>query len=120
MGVVKSNIDVLVKEGLGERAENDFILARDTCLALLKLGPPKKVQGQLQAEPFRFPQNHQMFDRLQTLLINGRQWWWKLFLLKINVYCINIVLWMQIFRFCIQKGHMYSICFAISFLHILN
>lgn len=73
MGVVKSNIDVLVKEGLGERAENDFILARDTCLALLKLGPPKKVQGQLQAEPFRFPQNHQMFDRLQTLLINGRQ-----------------------------------------------
>lgn len=45
MGVVKSNIDVLVKEGLGERAENDFILARDTCLALLKLGPPQKGSG---------------------------------------------------------------------------
>ncbi|XP_061198116.1 condensin complex subunit 1-like [Saccostrea echinata] len=73
MGVVNSNIDVLVKEGLGERADSDFILARDTCLALLKLGPPKKVQGQLQAEPFRFPQNHDMFDRIQTLLINGVQ-----------------------------------------------
>ncbi|XP_022328669.2 condensin complex subunit 1-like isoform X1 [Crassostrea virginica] len=73
MGVVKSNIDVLVKEGLGERAESDFILARDTCLALLKLGPPKRVQGQLQAEPLRFPQNYQMFERLQTLLIDGVQ-----------------------------------------------
>ena len=73
MGVVKSNIDVLVKEGLGERAESDFILARDTCLALLKLGPPKRVQGQLQAEPLRFPQNYQMFERLQTLLIDGKK-----------------------------------------------
>lgn len=43
MGVVKSNIDVLVKEGLGERAENDFILVRDICLVLLKLGFLKKV-----------------------------------------------------------------------------
>ncbi|XP_048728818.2 condensin complex subunit 1-like isoform X3 [Ostrea edulis] len=73
MGVVKSNIDVLVKEGLGERADSDLVLARDTCLALLKIGPPKKVQGQLQAEPLRFCQNHQMFNRLQTLLINGVQ-----------------------------------------------
>lgn len=72
MGVVKSNIDVLVKEGLGERADSDLVLARDTCLALLKIGPPKKVQGQLQAEPLRFCQNHQMFNRLQTLLINGK------------------------------------------------
>ena len=43
MGVVKSNIDVLVKEGLGPRADTDFLLARDTCLALLKLGVPKTV-----------------------------------------------------------------------------
>lgn len=43
MNIVKINIDVLVKEGLGERAESDFLLARDTCLALMKLGTGKKV-----------------------------------------------------------------------------
>lgn len=43
MGVVKSNIDVLVMEGLGPRADTDLLLARDTCLALLKLGTPKAV-----------------------------------------------------------------------------
>ena len=43
MSVVKANIDVLVMEGLGPRADTDFLLARDTCLALLKLGVPKTV-----------------------------------------------------------------------------
>ena len=43
MNVVKANIDVLVKEGLGPRADTDFLLARDTCLALLKLGVAKTV-----------------------------------------------------------------------------
>jgi hypothetical protein len=38
---VKSNIDVLVKEGLGPRGEQDFLITRDTCLALLKLGAKK-------------------------------------------------------------------------------
>ena len=47
MGVVKSNVDVLVKEGLGERAETDFILARDTCVALLKLGVKRKVMNSI-------------------------------------------------------------------------
>jgi len=43
MAVVKTNIDVLVMEGLGPRADTDLLLARDTCLALLKLGTPKAV-----------------------------------------------------------------------------
>ena len=34
---VRSNLNTLIKEGLGPRAEKDFLLARDTCLALLKL-----------------------------------------------------------------------------------
>ncbi|KAK3104798.1 hypothetical protein FSP39_010318 [Pinctada imbricata] len=71
MGVVKSNIDVLVKEGLGDRAVNDFILARDTCLALLKLGTKKKAQGALPPEPYRLPQGHEMFTRLHDILVNG-------------------------------------------------
>lgn len=44
MDIVRSNIDVLVSYGLGPRAEEDFLLARDTCVALLKLGKIHKVQ----------------------------------------------------------------------------
>ncbi len=46
-GIVRSNISVLVKEGLGERAETDFLLVRDTCSALLKTTGTKKVQRKL-------------------------------------------------------------------------
>ena len=37
LGTVQSNIGTLVKEGLGPRADADYLLARDTCLALAKL-----------------------------------------------------------------------------------
>ena len=37
LGTVQSNIGTLVKEGLGPRADVDYLLARDTCLALAKL-----------------------------------------------------------------------------------
>lgn len=43
MDIVRTNIDVLVSTGLGPRAEEDFLLARDTCVALLKLGQTHKV-----------------------------------------------------------------------------
>ena len=46
MDIVRSNIDVLVSAGLGPRAEEDFLLARDTCVALLKLGKTHKVKQQ--------------------------------------------------------------------------
>jgi hypothetical protein len=39
--IIRSNVDVLVKTGLGSRAEEDFLLARDTCVALLKLNKSK-------------------------------------------------------------------------------
>lgn len=35
--IVKSNIEVLVNIGLGERAKDDALLVRDTCTILLKL-----------------------------------------------------------------------------------
>lgn len=41
--VVRSNITVLVSTGLGPRAEDDFLLARVTCMALLKLAKTHKV-----------------------------------------------------------------------------
>ncbi|KAL4230254.1 meiotic chromosome condensation [Mactra antiquata] len=47
MGIVKSNVDVLVMEGLGPRADTDLLLARDTCLALLKLSTTKTIMALL-------------------------------------------------------------------------
>ena len=41
--IVRSNIDVLVKEGLGPRAEDDYALAAYTCTVLLKLAGKNKV-----------------------------------------------------------------------------
>lgn len=49
MEMVKSNIEVLIKEGLGPRAEEDFLLAQNACLALVKLGSAKKVGAELQS-----------------------------------------------------------------------
>ncbi|XP_067659519.1 condensin complex subunit 1-like [Haliotis asinina] len=71
MEMVKSNIEVLIKEGLGPRAEDDFLLAQNACLALVKLGSVKKNRGETAAEPFRLPQSHDLFSRLSHLLVSG-------------------------------------------------
>ena len=80
--IVRSNIDVLVKEGLGARAEKDLILAKDTCAVLLKLaGTEKKKVGEKATEPFRLPQDHDIFQRLETLLVWGK--------CESGYYCLN-------------------------------
>ncbi|XP_006814852.2 condensin complex subunit 1-like [Saccoglossus kowalevskii] len=71
VNVVRSNIDVLVSTGLSERAHDDFMLARDSCIALLKLIQKKKVKGGEAEEPFRFPKDHEMFDKLTELIVKG-------------------------------------------------
>lgn len=35
--IITENLEVLIKVGLGLRAETDLLLARDTCRALLKI-----------------------------------------------------------------------------------
>lgn len=35
----EGNLDVVIKVGLGPRAKEDLLLARDTCRALLKIRP---------------------------------------------------------------------------------
>ncbi|RMX45777.1 hypothetical protein pdam_00004164 [Pocillopora damicornis] len=71
MDIVRTNIDVLVATGLGPRAEEDFLLARDTCVALLKLGQTHKKPGCSAAEPFRLPPKHTIFERLTEILVSG-------------------------------------------------
>ncbi len=43
VNIVRKNIDVLVKEGLGPRAEEDFQLARETISVMIKLSGGQKV-----------------------------------------------------------------------------
>ncbi len=70
--IVKGNIDVLVSEGLGERAENDFALAKEACLVLNKLGDASKSKpGEIKEASNRFPQDHEIFQRLSHLLVSG-------------------------------------------------
>lgn len=57
---MRSNIDVLVSTGLGTRAQDDFLLARVTCVALLKLAKTHKVTQC--CKPFDFLQNTDFND----------------------------------------------------------
>ncbi|CAL1534663.1 unnamed protein product [Lymnaea stagnalis] len=68
--IVKSNVEVLIQEGLGTRAENDYLLALGTCTALLKITSPKE-KGKLPSEPFRFEADNSLFERLKVILVKG-------------------------------------------------
>ncbi|XP_071502768.1 condensin complex subunit 1-like [Diadema antillarum] len=69
--IIRSNVEVLVSEGLGERGEKNFLLAKDTCLALLKLVGNKKPKVLSGKEQFRFPSTHKIFTRLDDILVKG-------------------------------------------------
>ncbi|XP_014671209.1 PREDICTED: condensin complex subunit 1-like [Priapulus caudatus] len=69
--IVKSNIDILIEEGFGKRAENDFELATDACVALMKMAGGQKVKAGSLAPPCRFDAEHEMFSRLSNLLVKG-------------------------------------------------
>ena len=43
---MKSNVDILVSNGLGPRAHQDFLLAFNTCSALLKISSKSKVHNE--------------------------------------------------------------------------
>ncbi|XP_035829509.1 condensin complex subunit 1, partial [Aplysia californica] len=68
--IVKSNIDVLVQEGLGERAERDYLLAQGVCQALMTLAAKPKQKGK-PASAFRLEPDHELFTRLTTILSKG-------------------------------------------------
>ncbi|PVD36929.1 hypothetical protein C0Q70_03922 [Pomacea canaliculata] len=68
--IVRSNLEVLVEEGLGPRAEGDWLLAQAACQAVLKLAS-KKTKGQTATEPFCLPPDHLLFSRLRTILVTG-------------------------------------------------
>ncbi|KYN50528.1 PREDICTED: condensin complex subunit 1 [Trachymyrmex cornetzi] len=63
--IASDNLDVLMKIGLGPRANDDLLLARDTCRMLLKI---KQNSKDIEKPPLRYPNNHDMFKEIMTLL----------------------------------------------------
>lgn len=49
--IIIDNLEVLIKVGLGPRAKNDLLLARDTCRALLTI---KHMSDDIEKTPLRY------------------------------------------------------------------
>ncbi|KAK3912396.1 Condensin complex subunit 1 [Frankliniella fusca] len=66
---VQTNIDVLIKVGLGEKGQRQSVIVEDTCRALLKLVPTGRVTSD--DEPLRYPSDHMMFRTLLEIITEG-------------------------------------------------
>ncbi|KAL3901228.1 MAG: hypothetical protein SGCHY_000755 [Lobulomycetales sp.] len=68
--IIVEKLQVLLTVGLGELARDDFILARQACIALQRLAATSaSKQGAMQVEG-RMAITHPLFDRLKELLID--------------------------------------------------
>ncbi|CAL7943553.1 unnamed protein product [Xylocopa violacea] len=67
-GIITGNLEVLIKVGLGPRAKIDLLLARDTCRALLAI---KHKNDDMEKPPVRYPNDHEMFEKILALLIEN-------------------------------------------------
>lgn len=63
--IVSNNLDVLLKIGLGPRAKEDLLLARDTCRMLLKI---KQDNKDVEKSPLRYANDHDVFREILSLL----------------------------------------------------
>ncbi|XP_076630904.1 CAP-D2 condensin subunit [Colletes latitarsis] len=66
--IITTNLNILIKVGLGPRAKTDLLLARDTCRALLKI---KSGNDDINKSPVRYPNDHEMFKEILNLLIEN-------------------------------------------------
>ncbi|XP_012064392.1 PREDICTED: condensin complex subunit 1 [Atta cephalotes] len=64
--IASDNLDVLMKIGFGPRAKDDLLLVRDACRMLLKI---KQNSKDVEKPPLRYPNDHNMFKEIITLLI---------------------------------------------------
>lgn len=67
--IIKTNLSILIEHGL--TTKNNLFLARDTCSAILKTVEKKRGPGlgNSLAEPFRLPSDHQLFSKLEVMMI---------------------------------------------------
>ncbi|XP_020849891.1 condensin complex subunit 1 isoform X2 [Phascolarctos cinereus] len=69
--IVGSNLDTLVSVGLEEKVEQDYRLAQQVCQAIANISDSLKPGLGKSHPPFRLPQDHQLFERLQEMVIKG-------------------------------------------------
>ena len=67
--IIKNKINTLVSVGLGERWKQDEDIARYSCIALQKLNHVDKNDKGRKDPPARFPANHQLFQKLASILL---------------------------------------------------
>jgi len=70
VSIITSNIQVIVDHGLGDRGQMDFRLAQHSCQALLRMVPTKLKQDDPNP-PTKFEIDHQIFQKLEKLLVEG-------------------------------------------------
>ncbi|XP_016077325.1 PREDICTED: condensin complex subunit 1 isoform X1 [Miniopterus natalensis] len=69
--IVGSNLDTLVSIGLEEKFPQDFRLAQQVCLAIANISDRRKPSLGKRHPPFRLPQEHKLFERLQEMVTKG-------------------------------------------------
>nr|XP_035973565.1 condensin complex subunit 1 isoform X2 [Halichoerus grypus] len=66
--IVGSNLDTLVSIGLDEKFPQDYRLAQQVCHAIANLSDRRKPSLSKRHPPFRLPQEHRLFERLQEVI----------------------------------------------------
>ncbi|XP_031239304.1 condensin complex subunit 1 isoform X2 [Mastomys coucha] len=69
--IVGSNLDTLVSIGLDEKFPQDYRLAQQVCLAIANISDRRKPSLGERHPPFRLPQEHRLFERLQEMVTKG-------------------------------------------------
>ncbi|XP_028610262.1 condensin complex subunit 1 isoform X2 [Grammomys surdaster] len=69
--IVGSNLDTLVRVGLDERFPQDYRLAQQVCLTIANISDRRKPSLGKRHPPFRLPQEHRLFERLQEMVTKG-------------------------------------------------
>lgn len=69
--IVGSNLDTLVSIGLDEKFPQDYRLAQQVCHAIANLSDRRKPSLGKRHPPFRLPQGHRLFERLQEMVTKG-------------------------------------------------
>lgn len=69
--IVGSNLDALVRVGLDEKSPQDYRLAQQVCLAIANISDRRKPSLGERHPPFRLPQEHRLFERLQDMVTKG-------------------------------------------------
>ncbi|KAM9230033.1 condensin complex subunit 1 isoform 1-T1 [Dugong dugon] len=69
--IVGSNLDTLVSIGLDEKFPQDYRLAQQVCHAIANISDRRKPSLEKRRPPFRLPQEHRLFNRLQEMITKG-------------------------------------------------